>query len=182
MNKKGFTLIEILAVIIIIGVISTIGIVAVTGNIDKSRKSTYANLARNYAESARTMRAEDKLPYDIKNDEAILIRVDALDGVRIDNDYLESPYGDLVIQRSYVIVVNDNHNYKYYVSLIDTTNHGMVNVEYSNINEDSIVADGDVTLSQISNIPSITTGSVIRAGEIDYKVNSIHEKYVILKK
>ena len=46
MNKKGFTLIEILAAIVILGIVSAIGIAAVSNNIVESRKSTYVNLAR----------------------------------------------------------------------------------------------------------------------------------------
>ncbi len=41
LNKKGFSMVEILAVIVILGVISTIGVVSVTKLIDKSRQHYY---------------------------------------------------------------------------------------------------------------------------------------------
>ena len=40
-NNKGFSLIEILAVVVILGIVSTIGIVSVTRLIDNSKKHYY---------------------------------------------------------------------------------------------------------------------------------------------
>ena len=40
-NKKGFSMVEILAVVVILGIVSTIGIVSVTRILDKSRQHYY---------------------------------------------------------------------------------------------------------------------------------------------
>jgi prepilin-type N-terminal cleavage/methylation domain-containing protein len=56
MKKNGFTLIEILAAIVIMGIVGAIGVVAISSNIVDARKSTTANLAKQLAESARNMR------------------------------------------------------------------------------------------------------------------------------
>ena len=40
-NNKGFSLIEILATIVIIGIVSTVGIVSVNSMINKSRQHFY---------------------------------------------------------------------------------------------------------------------------------------------
>ena len=41
MNNKGYTLIEILAVMILIAVVSTIAVISVSSHIDYSKRSTY---------------------------------------------------------------------------------------------------------------------------------------------
>ena len=183
MNKKGFTLIEILAVIIIIGIASAIGITAVTSNIDRSRKSSFANLARNYAESARSMRGEDRLPHDPKDGEAVLIRVDNLDGVDVENDEgFSTVYGTLLLDYSFVAIVNEGHNYNYYVFLLDDTNHGIIDVEYSSITEKSVLTDGDVNLGKAINVSSLSNGVSVKINGVTYRVTSVHNKYVVVKK
>ena len=52
MNKRGFTLIEILAVIIIIGVLLLIAIPSVARYIENSRKSAYVHTIKNVLASA----------------------------------------------------------------------------------------------------------------------------------
>ena len=42
MNKKGFTLVEILTAIVILGILSTLAIVGVTGVINSSKEKYYA--------------------------------------------------------------------------------------------------------------------------------------------
>ena len=41
MNKKGFTLVELLATIVILGVLSTIGITSTSKYLTQSRKKSY---------------------------------------------------------------------------------------------------------------------------------------------
>lgn len=52
MDKKGFTLIEMLAVIIIIGIISTIAIVSITSVVQKAHQNTYLTMEKNIKEAA----------------------------------------------------------------------------------------------------------------------------------
>ena len=54
-SKKAFTLIELLAVIIILGVLMIIAIPSVTSYINSSRKSAYITTAQNFVDSARVM-------------------------------------------------------------------------------------------------------------------------------
>ena len=153
MNKKGFTLIEILAVIIILGIVATIGIAAITRNIDKSRKSSFVNIARNYVESARAMRTEDKLPIDISNGRILVMPFSSITGVQLENAD-ETPYGDLDMDYCYIIVYNkDNKNYSYYVTMKDTSNHGINMVEVNDLQEKSVILDEN---NEIKNIESLT--------------------------
>ena len=147
MNKNGFTLIEILAAIVILGIVSAIGIAAVSNNIVESRKSTYVNLARQLADSARDMRGKDKLPKDIKNGEALVIPCYSLTGKELDLSG-GTGFGDIVQDYCYVGIVNKNSEFSYYVTSVDTANHGFVAVEASAISKDRLVEDEDLINSE----------------------------------
>lgn len=167
MNKKGFTLIEILAVIIILGIVGTIGIAAISRNIENSRKSATVDLGINYVESLRSMRAEDKLPYDLKYGEALLIPFKRINGVNLEKAE-ETPYGKLIWEYCYVIIVNnDNKIYSYYLTMKDETNHAINNVEVNDLNDSSVVS-----ISDNSVIPYISFNSdtITTLGDKKYKI------------
>ena len=162
MNKKGFTLIEILAVVIILGIVATIGIAAISRNIENSRKSATVDLGINYVESLRAMRTEDKLPYDLKFGEALLMPFKSIKGVNLEKAE-ETPYGKLVWEYCYVIIVNnDNKIYSYYLTMKDETNHAINNIEANDLNDKSVtVATDNSVIPYISfnNDTKITLGS-----------------------
>ena len=67
LNNKGFSLIEILAVVVILGIVSTIGIVSVTRLVDNSRKHYYESQKNNLVLAARSYASDHKeiLPRNI---------------------------------------------------------------------------------------------------------------------
>ena len=172
MNKNGFTLIEILAAIVILGIVSAIGIAAVSNNIVESRKSTYVNLARQLADSARDMRGKDKLPKDIKNGEALVIPCYSLTGKELDLSG-GTGFGDIVQDYCYVGIVNKNSEFSYYVTSVDTANHGFVAVEASAISKDRLVEDEDLIKK---NQDRAEIDAVIVEGEITRKIKIVITK------
>ncbi len=141
-NNKGFTLIEILAVIVILGIIMLIAIPNVSKNISDSRKAAYVTSIQKYIEAAR----QEVQTYSIKvNNEnaAYYIPTSCLGTENGDT----SPYGDMM--ESYVIVTYDtNGHYEYYYTGRDDANHGMEVTNSADINEENLrddITDIDVT-------------------------------------
>lgn len=119
MNRKGFTLIEILAVIIILGVIMTIAVPNVLSMVDRNKKDTVIEHAKMMATQAEyTIRKDTSIEYPTDNN-AIILTLEYLNT----NDISESPYNtNYHKSRSFVAVVNETKNniteYKYYVHLV----------------------------------------------------------------
>lgn len=63
-NSKGFTLVELLAVIVIMGILMMVAIPSVTRTIENSRKDTFVDIAKSYANAARTQWTADGLTCD----------------------------------------------------------------------------------------------------------------------
>lgn len=67
-NAKGFTLIELLAVIVIMGILMLVAIPNVRRTIENSRKDTFVDIAKSYANAATTLWAADGLACSKKGD------------------------------------------------------------------------------------------------------------------
>jgi len=119
MNRKGFTLIEILAVIIILGVIMMIAVPNVLSMLDRNKKDTMIEHAKMMATQAEyTIRKDVSIEYPTENN-AIILTLEYLNT----NDIAESPYSMMYDKnRSFVAIVNEKENeiteYKYYVHLV----------------------------------------------------------------
>ena len=60
-NKKGFTLVELLAVIVIMGILMMVAIPSISRVIENSRKDTFVDIAKSYANAAKTLWTADAL-------------------------------------------------------------------------------------------------------------------------
>ena len=54
-NKKGFTLVELLAVIVVLGIVMGIPAVAITNVLDSTRKNAFVSNAKQYIEGAKSI-------------------------------------------------------------------------------------------------------------------------------
>ena len=119
MNRKNaFTLIELLAVIIILGILMIIAIPSVTTYISNSRKSAYIDTAKEIINGARNFVNEGKLEMFDTNSTYYL----PTNCIKTENSS-KSPYGEFT--KAYVGVIYDGKGYKYYWISVDSAGQGV---------------------------------------------------------
>ena len=132
-NKKAFTLIELLAVIIILGILLLIAIPSVTKYIENSRKSSYITTAKGYINGARIKVNSNKFSfYDTDATYYVPTKCIALEKGG------DSPYGDLV--QAYVVINYNEDGYDYYWTSRDSSNMGINLVSEKELDEEDIVS------------------------------------------
>ena len=133
-NNKGFTLVEILAVIIILGILMIIAVPAVTQHISDSRKTTFITSSNKLIEAALDEITD--MEYSVSNpDYTYYIPTKCLDAQNGD----KSAYGSFV--SSFVVVTyKDGKNYFYYTGF-DDTGHGIL-LTYRDLLDESVIKTG----------------------------------------
>ena len=58
-NNKGFTLVELLAVIVVLAIVMSMAVVAITGVLDNARKSSFVADAKSFLDGARNLVTAD---------------------------------------------------------------------------------------------------------------------------
>lgn len=69
-NSKGFTLVELLAVIVVLAIVMSLAVVAITNVLENARKATFVSEAKSFLEGARNVVNNDDLVSVIDSDKA----------------------------------------------------------------------------------------------------------------
>lgn len=148
LNKKAFTLIELLAVIIILGVLLLIAVPAVSRYIQESREDTYATNLSKFVDAVSPEVNSYNEPYTFATDEYLVVPIACLELERGDSS--KSPFGPYVKTKSYVVVTRKENNggFEYHVAALDETGFG------SDLSEPDKVTISD--LKEGTNIVAIT--------------------------
>ena len=139
MNKKGFTLIEVIAVIIIIGVMLLIAVPNVTGYIFTSRKSSFATDIHAYLETVRAEYLGREYGPLVEDEELLIVPIKNI--ILEKGDAGQSPFGNYVYDKSYIVVAPEKSGYEYYANVLDESKHGVIMTPYSVLDKDEILED-----------------------------------------
>ena len=133
-KSKAFTLIELLAVIIILGILMIVAIPSVTTYISDSRKSSYIDTAKNIVGGARNLVNEGKLEmYSTDTTYYLPAKM-----IKTETGDLKSPYGEFT--EAYVAVTFDGKGYDYYWTSTDTAEEGIYLASVEKLDNDMIIA------------------------------------------
>jgi len=92
-NEKGFTLVELLAVIVILGIIAAIAVPSIAGVIERSRMDAHVANARQMIESSRLYVVSENIELgDSTDPEEIYLHTAADKGSDSKNDLVEEGY------------------------------------------------------------------------------------------
>ena len=155
-NKNGFSLIEILAVIIIIGIVMIIAVPAVSKYILKSDKAVYASNVQAYLETIRGKYEMKEYGALLKDNEIMIVPIEHV--ILEKGDSKSTPYGDYDFKRSFILIVPENKGYNYYATVIDTAKAGLLGVPANKIGEDAIregITD-DIPILDTYKLPNTT--------------------------
>lgn len=118
MRKNGFTLIEILAVIVIIGVVSLITMPVVQKNITKSREQAYKTQIDTIVKAAKDWSSENLSYLPENNNDKLNINLEMLMSLGYVEDDLIDPLTDKYFSPDTIITIEKiKNNYKYRVNV-----------------------------------------------------------------
>lgn len=196
-NNKGFTLIELIAVVVILGIIAIITVPNVNSYIIESRKDAFAEVGKNYISSVRTsLSSKDYYVNGNKNLTCKLPTAGKYTAIRIDkiateSDIEQSPFKRSLevsgsSSRGYVIAVNvslltgKDYDIVYYFAAIDAGGNGIDQfVSESDLSGDVVKrsnANQDRTSNYKKNLLSTTSPITIKTGAYNGKTFQFYQE------
>lgn len=149
-NKKGFTLVELLAVIVILGVLLMIAVPAVQNVIKKTKNNATQKQAELFIDAAKKMAIIDEATSDM-----VIYKLSDLDSSVDTNRFT-----------GMVVALKENGSYKYYIYLNDSVNKKTIGNNDNNIfefaSEDKInekVTDGGNVFSEQTQIINVNNNT-----------------------
>ena len=145
MNKKGFTLIELIGVIIILGIILLISVPAVSGIMFESKDGVYASNIKSMITEVESLYQSKKFGSLLDDNQILMIPIRNIEFDRSDNT--KSPYGNYDFTKSYIIIEKTSYSFRTYATVIDSTKKGVQEVVSSCLGKEESTVDGETVCS-----------------------------------
>ncbi len=118
-NKRGFTLVELLAAMVILGIIMAVAVPNIMGILNNSRASAYVADAKKLVSLAEYKFRSSTTIKKPGDGQSILLTLDYLDNSEFENAPNNGSYNK---KKSYVLIRNSGGSYDYYVQLVEDIN------------------------------------------------------------
>ena len=172
-NQKGCTLIELLAVIVILGVLLAIAVPAVTKYINSSKKSTFISNVKQFADSARSDALAGTYQFPVSNGQATVVSFEKIEP-SLEKGGHTSSYDGTWTENSFIVIVNEGTaeapRYVYYIAAMDSNNYGI-----GTLAEGATTAtSGIIEYNQLksSNVVQLSSGATYEADKKDGSIIS----------
>ena len=160
-NEKGFTLVELLAVMVILGLIMSVAIPNVTGILYKNRATTYVEDAKKLATTAEyKLRGSSTGIVKPGENQCVVMNL-----AYLDNSEFENPPngGEYLKNQSYVVIKRVNNEYEYYVQLIEKISTDTEPRGIPLVNVTALYADGAT-----DKVENVENGNLFNLSDYNY--------------
>ena len=121
LNKKGFTLVELLAMMVVLGIIMVTIIPNIVGISNSNRLQTYAEDAKKFKSIVEYKMRSDNTYMRPSSTHCVAYTLENVAGSEFD----KGPYGGTYLtSASYVVISMSSDEYKYFVQLIEQLPNG----------------------------------------------------------
>lgn len=122
-NKKGFTLVELLAVLVILGILMGLAVPAITRLIGDNKTKTYINDAKKLLARAETVvNSKNTVIEKPDPNDCIIFSLGYLDDGSFDSSPYRDKDGEYMSDASFVVMKNNGGIYEYFVILVEKYN------------------------------------------------------------
>lgn len=160
MNIKGFTLVELLGVIVILAIVLTIAIPATTNYVDSSKREAFSDVLKEYVDAVQKSLAAEDYVAPIYANQVLIV---SLDLIPLDKGKLESSFdSEWVKSKSYVVVINtgsaENIEYTYLVAGQDEDRHAIPLMDIDDVTRNEVITNAknkmEVTIQSLCGTPT----------------------------
>lgn len=166
MNQKGFTLVELIAMMVVISVLMLITVPNISGIIKKNRESVAIADINKMVGTAETKMESKNIP-KLKVGECVLFTLNSLDGnsdinVGVNGGNYDKDSSVVVVSKQYIDEDSGTSTLKYYVALLEMKSSGSRSASYYTQFEDGRprLIDYDIfSKNPEKNIPKASTSN-----------------------
>lgn len=162
-RNKAFTLIELLAVIIILGVLLLLAVPNISKSVNKSKSNVYITNAKEMLKAAHSKINDIDIPVMPTEENAVIIPISTL---TFESSSDSSPFGQYEQEKCYIIVTKEDGEYIYYINLSDTSGRSLINIKEEDLSVDMI---NTTSSDEIYPLSEITGTSVFQTNYFSYK-------------